>query len=73
MLDNEELNLSEKLFSRVRKVQETSTISNSAESLDPSQCEQVLTEGICSSACNSRRVAIGILKKTCASRMPCRP
>ena len=50
MLDNEELNLSEKLFSRVRKVQETSTISNSAESLDPSQCEQVLIEGICSSA-----------------------
>ena len=50
MLDNEELNLSEKLFSRDRKVQETSTIFNSAESLDPSQCEQVLIEGICSSA-----------------------
>ncbi|MGL4205911.1 MAG: esterase FrsA [Aeromonadaceae bacterium] len=50
MQDNEELNLSEKLFSRVRKVQETSTISNSAESLDPNQCEQVLIEGVCSSA-----------------------
>ncbi len=50
MQDNEELNLSEKLFSRVRKVQETSTISNSADSLDPAQCEQVLIEGVCSSA-----------------------
>ena len=51
MQENEEvLNLSEKLFSRVRKVEETSTISNSAQELDSVTGEQVLIEGALSKA-----------------------
>ena len=48
MQEEEALNLSERLFCKVRKVQETSTISNSAESLP--EGEQVLIEGVCSHA-----------------------
>ena len=49
--DAESLNLSEKLFCRVRRIEETSMISNSAD-FTPVQepCEQVLIEGLCSSA-----------------------
>jgi len=49
--DAESLNLSEKLFCRVRRIEETSLISNSAP-FTPVQepCEQVLIEGLCSSA-----------------------
>jgi esterase FrsA len=50
MQEEEALNLSERLFSKVRKVQETSTISNSAESLPDGEGEQVLIEGVCSHA-----------------------
>ena len=50
MQEEEALNLSERLFSKVRKVQETSTISNSAESLPEGEGEQVLIEGVCSHA-----------------------
>ena len=50
MQEEEALNLSERLFSKVRKVQETSTISNSAEALGEHEGEQVLIEGICSNA-----------------------
>lgn len=50
MQQEEALNLSERLFSKVRKVQETSTISNSAEALGEHEGEQVLIEGICSNA-----------------------
>ncbi len=50
MQENESLNLSERLFSKVRKVQETSTISNSTEELSSEVGEQVLIEGVCSSA-----------------------
>ena len=50
MQEEEALNLSERLFSKVRKVQETSTISNSAGALGEHEGEQVLIEGICSNA-----------------------
>ena len=50
MQQEEALNLSERLFSKVRKVQETSTISNSAGPLGEHEGEQVLIEGICSNA-----------------------
>ena len=50
MQDEEALNLSERLFSKVRKVQETSTISNSATELGGGEGEQVLIEGVCSAA-----------------------
>ncbi len=50
MQEEEALNLSERLFSKVRKVQETSTISNSAGALGEHGGEQVLIEGICSQA-----------------------
>ncbi|WP_409420739.1 esterase FrsA [Pseudaeromonas sp. ZJS20] len=50
MSEPEILNLSEKLFSHQRKIQETSMISNSAEPLCVSPGEQVLLEGLCSSA-----------------------
>jgi len=50
MQEEEALNLSERLFSKVRKVQETSTISNSAGSLADGEGEQVLIEGVCSRA-----------------------
>ena len=50
MQEEEALNLSERLFSKVRKVQETSTISNSAGALGEHEGEQVLIEGICSHA-----------------------
>ncbi len=51
MQENEEaVNLSEKLFSRVRKVEETSTISNSAQELEDVAGEQVLIEGQLSKA-----------------------
>ena len=50
MQQEEALNLSERLFSKVRKVQETSTISNSAGALGEHEGEQVLIEGICSNA-----------------------
>ncbi len=50
MHEEEALNLSERLFSKVRKVQETSTISNSAGALGEHGGEQVLIEGICSQA-----------------------
>lgn len=50
MQEEEALNLSERLFSKVRKVQETSTISNSAWALGEHEGEQVLIEGICSNA-----------------------
>lgn len=44
-MQDEALNLSERLFSKVRKVQETSTISNSATELG-GEGEQVLIEGL---------------------------
>ena len=50
MQDQVSENLSEKLFSKVRKIQETSTISNSVERMDDPCGEQVLIEGVCSSA-----------------------
>ena len=50
MQDQVSENLSERLFSKVRKVQETSTISNSAGALGEHEGEQVLIEGICSNA-----------------------
>ncbi len=43
-------NLSEKLFSQVRKVQETSTISNSVDVLPTTEEEQDLMEGVSSPA-----------------------
>ena len=46
MQEEEALNLSERLFSKVRKVQETSTISNSAGALGEHEGEQVLIEGV---------------------------
>lgn len=50
MPGSENLNLSEQLFSRQRKVEETSMISNSADPLCSHPEEQVLIEGLCSSA-----------------------
>lgn len=50
MSETEPLNLSEKLFNHVRKIEETSTISNSAPHVHMDPCEQLLIEGLCSTA-----------------------